>query len=137
MLTKLQWLIANSFSNMYMYFPREIFTQIRGAIVHRFSFTIDDLVSLSRAHIDYKCLHGLISLYWFIGTNVCYCFNSNCLSNYSLPICHKWSLIFPHSIFRLSKDSVSLKVILSSDIFQSKLCKFFKFCIISNGIFSN
>lgn len=124
-------------SFMYMHFPREIFTQIRGAIVRRFSFTIDDLVSLSRAHIDYKCLHGLISIYWFIGTNVCYWFNSNCLSNYSLPICHKWSLIFPHSIFRLFKYSVSLKIRLSSDIFQSKLCKSFKFCIISYVICIN
>uniref|UniRef100_A0A671EDL4 Uncharacterized protein n=1 Tax=Rhinolophus ferrumequinum TaxID=59479 RepID=A0A671EDL4_RHIFE len=88
-------------SFMYMHFPREIFTQIRGAIVRRFSFTIDDLVSLSRAHIDYKCLHGLISIYWFIGINVCYWFNSNCLSNYSLPICHKCQSFFRHHIFDL------------------------------------
>uniref|UniRef100_A0A2K6SFI9 Uncharacterized protein n=1 Tax=Saimiri boliviensis boliviensis TaxID=39432 RepID=A0A2K6SFI9_SAIBB len=54
------------------------------AIVHKFSITIVDLISLSKVHIDYKCLHGIITFYWLNRNQcICYRFSSNCLSNYS------------------------------------------------------
>uniref|UniRef100_A0A2K5XG94 Uncharacterized protein n=1 Tax=Mandrillus leucophaeus TaxID=9568 RepID=A0A2K5XG94_MANLE len=67
--------------------PLDIFSQVRDAIVHRFSITVVDLISPRRVHTDCKCLHGIITFYWSHRNQyICYWFSSNCLSNWSPPL---------------------------------------------------